>query len=146
MMINIWMARKRLTIKRRELLKMQLNIRKTMLGQNVKMYSTKSDKTVLLLQLISEFKDILESNPLPSSFSTRATPQLVGKKISHRFYDKKKKEYKWYSGLVMNYDDERNEYEVAYADEEQHSLYNILIDHATEDLKITSCGLYAAFM
>ena len=131
--------------KKRELLKMQLKIRKTMLGQNVKMYFTKSGKTVPLLQLISEFKDILESNPLPSSFSTHATPQLVGKKISHRFYDKKK-EYKCYSGLVMNYDDKMNEYEVAYANEEQHSLYNILIDHATEDLKFTSCGLYAAFM
>ena len=69
-----------------------------------------------------EFKNILESNPLPSSFSTHATPQLVGKKISHRFYDKKKKECKWYTGLVMSYDDERNEYEVAYADEEQHSF------------------------
>ena len=124
--------------KKRELLKMQLKIRKTMLGQNVKMYFTKSGKTVPLLQLISEFKDILESNPLPSSFSTHATPQLVGKKISHRFYNKKKKEYIWYSGLVMNYDDERNEYEVAYADEEQHSFFNILIDYATGDLKITN--------
>ena len=104
----------------------------------MKMYFTKSDKPVPLLQLISEFKNILESNPLPSSFSTHATAQLVGKKISHRFYDKKKKECKWYSGLVMSYDDERNEYEVAYADEEQHSFLNILIDYVTGDLKIIS--------
>ena len=38
----------------------------------------------------------------------------------------------------MNYDDERNEYEVAYADEEQHSFFNILVDYATGDLKITN--------
>lgn len=100
---------------------------------------TRGGKNVPLQQLITEFEKIVDSNPidpLPPNFSTDIIPQLVGKEISHRFYDKKKKEYTWYTGLVLHYDDKSGHYEVAYTGEEEHSFFNLRIDYAIGELKI----------
>ena len=128
------------TEKQRELIKTQYKIRKTILEQNgIRMCFTRGGKNVPLQQLITEFEKIVDSNPidpLPPNFSTDIIPQLVGKEISHRFYDKKKKEYTWYTGLVLHYDDKSGHYEVAYTGEEEHSFFNLRIDYAIGDLKI----------
>ena len=73
----------------------------------------------------------------PVQVSSHTTPQqLVGRKVSHRFYDRQNKKYKWYEGLVIGYNKEDHEHEVVYENEEEHCHFNLLIDYATGDLKI----------
>ena len=93
--------------RKKELLKAQIQLRKTLFRKKVHIPSTKGGKSVPLDQLVDDFKVITADNPIESAKAYQPT-DLVGKKIEHKFYCKDTKRNKWCREIVKRYNKKRN--------------------------------------
>ena len=91
---------------------MQIKLRKVVYKQELKFYFSKARKRIPLDQLVEKYKIILEKNPLGQESCDFTILDLVGKQVWHRFFDRTSKEYKWFKGLVLAYEEETNKFEI----------------------------------
>ena len=125
------------TKKKMELLKVQVKLRKVVYNQEtIKLNFTKAGKKIPLAELVNQYKCLIEKNPISDKADYTGPKDLVGKDIWHRFFDCDSKDYSWFRGFVLAYDEESDKSEIAYEDEEEHCFFNLLVDYSVGDLKI----------
>ena len=125
------------TKKKMELLKVQVKLRKVVYNQEtIKLNFTKAGKKIPLAELVDQYKCLIEKNPISDKADYTGPKDLVGKDIWYRFFDCDSKDYSWFRGFVLAYDEESDKFEIAYEDEEEHCFFNLLVDYSVGDLKI----------
>ena len=118
------------------LLREQINIRKKVLKQKVKIPFTHNRRQRQLTDIIRELSDFIAMNSgdsYPDS-EIHAPESLVGKKVLHKF--EVEGEEKWYTGYVVSYNAVTHLHEVAYEEEEENFHFNLLGDISQGDLII----------
>ena len=114
------------------LLKDQINLRKKLLKQNIRIPFTEHGKKRSLNTIISELVEFLETQQENSP--DQDPDSLVGKYIEHRF--EVEGESRWYTGFVVDYDTTAKLHEVVYDGEEEHCYFNLMEDLLQNDLMI----------
>ena len=117
----------------KEVLKVQLKLRKLLFQQNLQMFFTKKGKPVPINELLQIFEDIVSKNPVEHGINSSS---LVGRSISHRFWVKEKQEYIWFTGRVLDFDESSGKYTVQYENEEEPCHFALEVDWALGDLKL----------
>ena len=121
--------------KLKQLIKVQLRLRKSMFQQNCKLFFTRKGKSIPMAELLQTFGEIVEKNPLATSV-THQMGELVGKTINHKFFLKEKQDYAWFKGTVLDYNPVNWKYEVQYENEEDTCLFTLDVDWALGDLEV----------
>ena len=105
-------------------LKTQVNVRRKVLGQGIRIIFSKSGRQRALTDLISELADYIDDNPFEYSTFLKDPSSLVGKKISHKFVlPDDLQTVKWYDGVVLGYDPVDKLHTVLYDDEDGSESY-----------------------
>ena len=123
--------------KKHALLKEQVNIRKKVLKQSIKIPFTHKGRQRPLKDLIMELSHFIaekegsESAECTSQFSPES---LVGKEICDRF--DVDGEEKWYTGYVVCYNAVKHLHEVTYDTEDKNCYFNLTEDFSNGDLII----------
>ena len=107
------------------LLRRQVNIRKKVLGQKINIVFTRSGRQRSINDLEKELVEAIDQD----------SSTLIGRQISHRF-KVGESEYKWYRGIVLEYDCMAKMHLVEYDDDEEPSLFDLNIDLLSGDLEI----------
>ena len=123
------------TNKKKELLKMQIRVRKVMFDQKIKLQFTRGGRTIPVDQILEKFKIVIDNDPIPTVPAFNPA-MLVHKEIQHRFYNRKSKRYEWYKGHILGYNAQSSKFEVKYEDEEEHCFFHLMTDYAIGDLDI----------
>lgn len=89
--------------KKAKLLKTQVNIRKKLLKQKIRITYSQQHP---INEIIKELSEHIAANNLPPEYSSLISDpfSLVGKAISHKFELEETREEKWYSGVIAGYD------------------------------------------
>ena len=114
--------------KKRTLLREQINIRKKVMNQKIKIHLTQNRRQRPLRDIIDELSDFINEN------GVQMPESLVGKKILHKFEVDGQEE--WFSGCVLGYDAQTHLHKVSYDQEEEHYFFNLLEDISVGDLTI----------
>ena len=122
-------AKKRMD-KKRTLLREQINIRKKVLNQTVKIHMTENRRQRPLRDIINELTDYIQENEV------QLPEYLVDKKILHKFQLEGHDQEEWFSGRVLSYDIETHLHEVVYDQEDETYFFNLMEDISVGDLKI----------
>ncbi len=101
--------------KKRAVIREQINIRKKVLKQSVKVPFTQKGRQRPLRDIIKELSDFIVENS-----DIHSPDSLVGKKILHKF--KVEGEEKWYSGYVVSYNTRTHLHEVLYDEEDNYCI------------------------
>jgi hypothetical protein len=118
------------------LVRMQINIRKKVLGQRIKIPFTHHGKQRPLAVIIKELADFIAANPHSGAENVLSDPSfLVGKEILHKFQTDSGEE-SWFSGIVISYNAEENTHEILYDGESEHCHFDLTQDIIDGDLKI----------
>ena len=118
------------------LIQVQINIRKKVLNQKIKIPLSQRGKQRPLTVIIKELIDFIAANPHSDKETVLGDPSfLVGQEILHRFEDESGKE-SWFSGIVIRYNAENNTHEVVYDGESEHCHFDLTRDIIDGDLKI----------
>ena len=130
------LSSRRKSDKKRALIRQQVNIRKRVLKQSIKIPFMYKGRQRSLKDLVKDLTEFLsKSSPEGSALSHDLSPEfLVGKEILHKF--NVSGEEKWYNGCVLGYNAVTHLHEVAYDKEEEHSFFNLLEDFRNGDLII----------
>ena len=131
---NITSAKK--AQKKRKIIREQIDIRKKVLSEKIKIPFSKNRKQRALAEIIKDFMQYLNEHSRNDSEVTADLDSLVGKKVLHRF-DTQNGEEQWFSGVVVSYNAVSKLYEIAYDDEDEHCFFNLLEDMAQGDLIVT---------
>ena len=122
--------------KKRSLIREQLNIRKKVLKQTIKLPFTHKGKQRPMNDIIVEFSQAIEVNSdegrLAESSCECSPESLVGREILHRFEVEGKE--KWYAGHVLSYNAVTHLHEVEYDEEEESFFLNLLEDLSNGDI------------
>ena len=114
---------------------MQINIRKKVLGQRIKIPFSQHGKQRPLAVIIKELADFIAANPHSGAASVLSDPSsLVGKEILHKFQIDSGEE-SWFSGIVISYNAEENTHEILYDGESEHCHFDLTQDIIDGDLK-----------
>lgn len=132
------------TSKKREkvaFLRTQINIRKKVLDQKIRIPFTQHGKNRPFTTIVKEFTEFITAHSqivVPSSgvqgISQNDAYSFVGKSILHKFILESGKE-KWFSGVVVNYNSITRTFEIAYDEEEEHQYFDLTEDILDGDLK-----------
>ncbi len=116
-----------------QLIKTQINIRKKVLNQNIRIVLSHARRQRPLRDVIEELCIFISQNT--PFFDILQNPKgIVGSQIKHRFVIDS--ETKWFTGKIIRYDASTKIHEVAYNQEEEHCYFNLSIDIANGDLEI----------
>ena len=129
-----------------KLIKLQMQIRKVLLGEKMNIQITKSRRQRPLCQIIKEFTDHLAAHSSGSETTEHHRhlvledpTYLVGKNILHRFITQEMGDEVWYAGLVIDYQHAEKQHVIQYEGEEQQLQYfDLTIDFMEGDLIIDS--------
>ena len=116
--------------KKHSLIREQLNIRKKLLKQTIKLPFTHKGRQRPMKDIIVEFNS--DEGSLPESSCECSPESLIGREILHRFEVEDKK--KWYAGHVVSYNAVTHLHEVAYDEEEETLKKNLLEDLSNGDI------------
>lgn len=119
------------------LIREQVNIRKKVLKQTVRLHLTHKGKKRPMRDIITDLSRVIEGNSdkagLVGSSCECSAESLVGRDIFHRF--DVEGEEKWYTGHVLSYNAITLLHEVVYEDEEENCcFFNLLEDFRNGDL------------
>ena len=118
------------------LVRVQINIRKKVLGQKIKIPFTQHGKQRPLKVIIKELADFIADNPHSDVETALGNPSaLVGKESLHKFQIDSGGE-SWFSGVVISYNVEDNTHEILYDGESEHCHFDLTQDIIDGDLKI----------
>ena len=120
--------------KKLTLLREQLNIRKKILKQDVRITFTCSRKQRPIDDIVAELSEYIACNS--SAAAVLNTPVLlIGKSIKHKFIVESQEE-KWFSGVIIDYDFETKAFDIVYEDDDEHYFFDIAQDIMLEDFVI----------
>ena len=117
------------------LLRRQVNIRKKVLGQKINIVFTRSGRQRSINDLEKELAEAIDQDSSNNSEYVKQPSTLIGRQISHRF-KVGESEYKWYRGIVLEYDCMAKMHLVEYDDDEEPSLFDLNIDLLSGNLEI----------
>ena len=120
--------------KKLSLLKLQINIRKKVLGQNIRIVFSHARKQRPLSDVVKELSDYINENPLESSEFIREPYNLIGRHIRHRF-EIDANQTKWYNGIVLGYNTTSKTHEIKYNGEE-HCNFDLTLDLINGDFEV----------
>ena len=120
--------------KKISLIKTQIQIRKTILKQDIRIVFSRLRRQRPLTDILEELANFIDKN---SPYSDVLPEALVGKKISHKF-EVAEDETKWYAGTIISYSASMKTHEIAYDDEDETCHFDIAIDLANGDLVVIS--------
>lgn len=120
-------------MKKLDVIKTQVQIRKKILKQDIHIVFSRSRKQRPVNELLEELCDFITRNSdFPGIvFHPEA---LVGSRIKHRF--EIDGEMEWYGGVVISYDESEKVHEIAYDGEQEHCFFDLTLDIANDDLII----------
>ena len=122
--------------KKTALLRVQINIRKKVLSQKIKIPLSQHGKQRPLKVVIKELTDYIATHPHSDTEQILGDPaSLVGKEILHKFQVNSGEE-SWFSGVVISYNAKDNTHEIAYDGESEHCYFELTQDVIDGDLKI----------
>ena len=121
--------------KKMSLLKDQINIRKKVYKENIRIPFSQGGKKRPVATIASELMEFMASSELSSKHCDVDPATLVGKSIEHKF-ELDGGEFKWFRGFVIDYDAKTSLHEVVYEGEEEHCHFNLLEDLFAKDLRV----------
>ena len=121
--------------KKLSLLKDQINIRKKVYKENIRIPFSQHRKKRPVATIASELMEFMASSEPSSEHGELDPATLVGKSIEHKF-EVGGGEFEWFQGFVVAYDEETSLHEVVYEGEQEHCHFNLLEDLFAEDLKV----------
>ena len=124
------------TAQKRTLVRTQINIRRKVLGQNIRITFSHLRKQRPISEIVKELSQYINQNSLECSDLIQDPGALVGRRISHKFILANTKDVKWYNGTILAYDRTTKTHEILYEGEEEHSYFNLTLDLLTGDLKV----------
>ena len=120
-----------------DLLRNQVQIRKKVLGQSVRITFTANRKQRPVAAIAKEQGSFIgETSPcLPSEYASfiMDPTTLVSKRIKHKFQDKDNS-YRWYLGTVIAYQPTDKTHCILYDGEEEACYFDLTVDFLTGDL------------
>ena len=122
------------------LLRMQINIRKKVLKQSIKISLSHKGKQRPLTDIVQNLTDFLKDHPSSSedtneSISAISDPfALVGKEVLHKF-TLDSGEDQWFRGIVLSYNFNSKTHELVYEGETEHCHFNLYKDIVDGDFK-----------
>lgn len=122
--------------KKLSLLKDQINIRKKVYKQEIKIPLSQRGKKRPLATIAFELLKFMETQEPSGDHCCHDPASLVGKSIEQKF-EVDVGEFEWFRGFVVSYDTQTNLHEVAYEDEDEHCHFNLLEDLIINNLRIT---------
>ena len=124
------------TAEKCSLVRIQIKIRKKILGQNIRIVFSHSRKQRPISEVVKELSKYIDQNSSECSELTEDPNSLVGKRISHKFETDDTREIVWYHGSVIGYDMATKTHEIVYEGEEEHCYFDITLDLLKGDLKV----------
>lgn len=116
--------------KKLALIRDQINIRKKLLNQRVKVYFSHKGRERPLEQIIQDLIDAIEC--FSASECTDFPESFVGKNILHKF--EVDGQEKWFAGHILSYDTKTHLHEVLYDEEDENLFFNLTDDISNGDL------------
>ena len=116
-------------------LKTQINIRKKVLGQKIRIVFAYSGKQRSIYDLEKELADFINQERSKNSEFVKDPSTLIGKHISHKFKVGVSK-YKWYKGTVITYDPIAKMHHIDYEEDDEPSYFDLNIDLLNGDLEV----------
>ena len=98
---NKEMSESKKELEKLSIIKLQVNIRRKVLGQKIKIQYTVSRKKRPVSAIIADFRDSMTGFPLPDYICNPCL--LVGKKIHHNFQVNDDGKTNWYYGTICSY-------------------------------------------
>ena len=120
--------------KKMSLLKDQINIRKKVYKETIRIPFSQHGKKRPVATIASELMEFMASSELSSKCDIDPVT-LVGQSIEHKF-ELDGGEFEWFRGFVVNYDAETSLHEIVYEGEEEHCHFNLLEDLFAKDLRV----------
>ena len=123
------------------LLRMQINIRKKVLKQNIKIALSHYGKQRPLADITQNLIDFIKEHPSPPvdikepELEISDPFSLIGKSVLHRF-TLDSGEDQWFKGIVLSYDSNTKTHELVYEGETEHCHFNLYQDISDGDFKI----------
>ncbi len=114
------------------LLRTQVNIRKKVLKQDIRIVFTRSRKQRPVIEELSDFIGANQCEAIPTSPSS-----LIGRSIRQRFELEGTHEEKWYNGMIVDYSEESKLFEVVYEEDSDHYFFDLYQDIVLGDLVIS---------
>lgn len=111
----------------------QINIRKKILNQNIRIVFSQSRRPRPLTIIIEELASFITENT-PCTDVLRNPESIVGSQVRHLFVLDGQR--KWYSGTVISYYASEKTHELAYDGEEDHCFFDLSIDIAISDIQL----------
>jgi len=111
-----------------KLLRNQIDIRKKLLMQDIKIPFSHSKNKRPVKQLVKELADYI------ISLSHIDPNTLVGKQVKHKFKDEFTSEEQWYIGNVISYNTVSKLHEISYNGEDKHCHFDLIQDLIAGDL------------
>ena len=125
-----------------DILKMQVRIRKKVLGQAVPITFTSNRKQRPMADITQELFDFISKTGIPSEFAPflEQPTTLVGKRIKQRFQDESgdPESCTWYVGTVINYRICDKTHCIEYDEEEEVCYFDLTIDFLNGDIVLLS--------
>ena len=121
------------------LLKTQIQIRKKVLNQVVRIPYTVSRKQRPISEITQELSDLINRNTSASKYShfIKDPKALVGHQIKQKFVVEEDL-VKWYNGIVVKYCPQSRTYEVEYEGDNTSYSFDLIVDILNDDLIIES--------
>ena len=124
------------------LLRTQINIRKKVLKQNIKIPFSHHGKKKSLADIIQSLTDFIKKYPQLPEDNCSVKQQieisdpfsLIGKNILHKF-KLDSGEDQWFRGMVLSYDSNTRTHELVYKGETEHCHFNLCQDISDGDFK-----------
>ena len=109
--------------KKKKVIKAQVNLRKVLFQQSISLFFSNRGKPIPIAELVDKFKSIIHDNPL------EVKQQALGSL-------EERKEDVWFKGIVLEYDEDNDIYEVQYENEDEPCHFALEMDYAVGDLRV----------
>lgn len=118
-----------------QLIKTQINIRKKVLNQNIRIIFSHARQQRPLSQVIEELSVFISENT-PFMDILQNPEGIVGSQVNHQFVIDG--QTKWFTGTIISYNASTKTHELAYNEEEEHCNFDLSIDIANGDIEIVT--------
>lgn len=115
--------------KKLSLLKTQINIRKKVLKQNIRIPFSRARKQRPLIEIVNNLGlSLIVYNPLELVERFQDPNTLAGKRIRHKFVVAEANTVEWYCGTENDYDALEKKHEIQYDDEAELCKFDLVLD------------------
>ena len=122
--------------KKISLLKVQINIRRKVLKQNIRIPLSHARKQRAVSEISRDLEHFIDNNPLEHMDYFQDPSTLVGKEIRHKFIVADTNTFEWYHGTIVDYDALEKKHEIRYDYEEESCKFDLILDLLNGDLEV----------